>query len=188
MSRKMKGKRGEGRNNDHAAFTENQGINDPLIRDLKKTTLSLRQLARKYGVSKQAISSLIRRKSIKRPERPTQEHTENCRICQGLLKIAKQPHSDFISSRTIKAKLKLQGTQWLYHIRIVRRKGLVSPRFGRLHSRKAELAYRIYFEKSLSVEAIGRMVGLKNLHSVIRKHKALRWDAPGLLPGGSART
>ncbi len=167
---------------------KNTRVHDPLIKDLKETTRSLRQLARKYGVSKQAISSLIQRKGIERPDRPTQEHTETCPICQGLLKIAKRPHSDFISSKTIKEHLNLGTRKWLYHIRIVRSKGLVSPRFGRLHSTKAELAYRIYFKKGLSTGAIGKMVGFKNLHSVVRRHKTLGWNVPGLPLGDGGST
>lgn len=155
-----------------------KGVEDKLIKDAKETTLSLSQLAEKYGVSKQGISRFIHRKGIKRPKLPEKEHVETCSICQSLLRIANKRHSDFISSRTIKKQLGLRSGEWIYHIRILRKKGLISQRFGRLHSRKVELAYQIYFEKGLPIERIGKQVGLRNLHSVIRTHRALGWDVP----------
>ena len=155
-----------------------KGVEDKLIKDAKETTLSLSQLAEKYGVSKQGISIFIHRKGIKRPKLPKKEHVETCSICQSLLRMANKRHSDFISSRTIKKQLGLERGKWRYHICILRNKGLISQRFGRLFSRKVELAYQIYFDKGLPVERIGKQVGLKNLRSVIKKHKALGWDVP----------
>ena len=150
-------------------------VEDRLIKDLEETTIPFRRLGKKYGVSKQAIFAFIHRKAIKRPKR---EHTEKCSICQGLIRIAKKPHSDFISSHTIKKQLSLEKANFLYHIGILRKKGLISQKFGRLHSKKAELAYQIYFKKRLPVRTIGRQVGLKNLHSIIKRHKASGWDVP----------
>jgi len=149
-----------------------------LIKDLEKTTIPFLQLAKKYGVSKQAISRFLHRKGIKRPKR---EHTEKCSICQRLIGIAKKPHSDFISSQTIKKQLRIGKVKWIYHIGILRRKGLVSQKFGRLRSRKAEQAYQIYFKKRLPVRTIGRQAGLKNFYSIIRQHKGLGWDVPAPL-------
>ena len=146
-----------------------------LIKDLEKTTIPFWRLGNKYGVSKQAISLFLHRKGIKRPKR---EHTETCSICQGLIRIAKKPHSDFISSHTIKKQLGLGPVIFLYHIGILRRKGLVSQNFGRLRSRRVERAYQIYFKKKLPVMTIGRQAGLKNFHAVIRTHKRLGWDVP----------
>jgi len=59
-----------------------------------------------------------------------------------------------------------------YHIGVLRKKGLVSPKLGRPHSRKAERIYQIYFKRRLAVRTIGRQVGLKNFHSTIKRHKA----------------
>ena len=129
-----------------------KGVEDILIKDAKETTLSLLQLSKKYGVTKQAISSFIHRKGIKRPKPPEKEHAETCSICRSLLRIAQKPHSDFISSRTIKKKLRLGSWKWIYHIRILRKKGLISQRFGRLFSRKVERAYQIYFNTGLPIE------------------------------------
>jgi hypothetical protein len=149
-------------------------VEDRLTKDLEKTTVPLWRLGEKYGVSKQAISSFCKRKGIKRPKR---EHTERCSICQGLIRIAKKPHSDFISSYTIKKQLGL-GTKLRYHIRLLKRKGFISQKFGRLRSRRVERAYQIYFKKRLPVSTIERQVGIKNFHSIIKKHKDLGWDVP----------
>jgi hypothetical protein len=151
-------------------------VEDRLIKDLEQATITLSKLGKKYGVSRQAIFNFIHRKGIKRPKR---EHTERCLICQGLIRIAKKPHSDFISSRTIKEQLGLRNLK--YHIGILRQKGLVSQMFGRLHSTKAERAYQIYFKKRLPVRTIGRQVGLRNFHSVIKQHKRSGWDVPAPL-------
>jgi hypothetical protein len=149
---------------------------DRLIKDLEETTIPFWRLGKKYGVSKQAIFGFCNRRGIKRPKR---EYTEKCSICQRLIGIAKKPHSDFISSQTIKKQLGLIGSlRFRYHIGILRRKGLISEKFGRLRSKKAELAYQIYFKKRLPVSAIGRRVGLKNFYSVIKRHKVLGWDVP----------
>jgi len=146
-----------------------------LIKDLEETTIPLSKLGEKYGVSRQAISGFIRRKGIKRPKR---EHTEKCSICHGLIRIAKKPHSDFISSPTIKKLLGLGGGEFLCHIGILRRKGRISQKFGKLRSKRAELAYQIYFKKRLPIGTIGRQVGLKNFGSFIKIHRRLGWDVP----------
>jgi len=146
-----------------------------LTKDLEKTTIPFWRLGNKYGVSRQAIFAFGKRRGIKRPKR---EHTEKCSICQGLIRIARKPHSDFISSRTIKKQLGLGPVTFLYHIGILRKKGLISKKFGRLHSARAERAYQIYFKKRLPVGTIGRQVGFKNFYSVIRSHKRLGWDVP----------
>ncbi len=106
-----------------------------LIKDLEETTRSLNELREKYGVTKQAISRFIPRKGIRRPKLPVTEHIGTCSICQGLLRIARQEHSDFISSPTIKKRLKIRPGTFRYHIRILRKKGLVSQWFGRIWSK-----------------------------------------------------
>ena len=158
-----------------ATWAQLRRVEDQLIKDLEEATISLSMLWKKYGVSKQAIFDFCKRRGIKRPKR---EHTEKCSICQGLMRIAKKPHSDFISSHTIKKQLGLGGEKFRYHIGILREKGLISKKFGRLHSRRAERAYQIYFKKRLPIRTIGRQVGLKNFYSLIRRHRALGWDIP----------
>ena len=150
-------------------------VEDRLIKDLEETTTPFLKLGKQYGVSKQAIFAFCNRRGIKRPKR---EHTEKCSICQGLTRIAKKPHSDFISSHTIKKQLGLGQGEFRYHISFLRKKGLISQKFGRLHSKKAEWAYQIYFKKRLPIRTIGRQVGLKNFLSIIKKHKVLGWDVP----------
>ena len=65
-----------------------------------------------------------------------------------------------------------------YHLSILKRKGPVSQKFGRLQSRKVERAYKVYFKKRLPVKTIGRQVGLKNFYAIIKEHRALGWDVP----------
>jgi biotin operon repressor len=107
-------------------------VEDRLIKDLEETTIPFLRLGKKYGVSRQAIFAFCNRRGIKRPKR---EHTEKCSICQGLIRIAKKPHSDFISSQTIKNRLGLGKVDFRYHIGILRKKGLISQKFGGLHPR-----------------------------------------------------
>jgi len=97
---------------------------------------------------------------IKRPKR---EHTKNCSFCLSLLRIAQKPHSDFISSQTIKDQLRLGSQELAYHIHILSEKGLISPKFGKLRSRRAELVYQLYFKKGLSVETIKKQLKFKIL-------------------------
>jgi hypothetical protein len=156
-------------------------VEDQLTKDLEGTTITLRMLAKKYGVSYQAIFQFCHSKGIKRPKRPKKEHTENCSICQSLIRISKKPRSDFISSQSIKEELKIDTGQYFRHIGILRKRGLISQRFGRQHSKKAELAYQIYFKKRLPVSTIGKQVGLKNFGAILRQHKALGLDVPGPL-------
>ena len=131
-------------------------------------------------MSRQAICEFAQRRGIKRPKRPKRGHMQNCSICQSLLRIAKRPHSDFISSRTIKEQLRIKKANWLYHMRILRDKGLISPTFGRLQSQKVERAYQLYFKKRLPVTTIGRQVGLKNFYQFIKVHRASGWMSPPL--------
>ena len=153
-------------------------VEDQLIKELKETTVSSLRLAKKYKVSKQAIFQFIQRKEIKRPK---SEHTEKCRICQRLLRISKKPHSDFISSRTIKGKIRVGGATLNYHLRILRKKELISQKFGRLQSKKLERAYQIYFKRRLPISEIGRQAGLENFRAVIGQHRASGWDVPAPL-------
>ena len=153
-------------------------VKDRLMKDLKKSALSFAELGKRYGVSRQAIFEFAQRRGIKRPMRPKRDHTKECSICQDLIKISRKPHSDFISSRTIKEKLRLRSGQWVYHLRILKKNGLVSGKFGILQSKKVERAYQIYFQKRLPVRTIGRLAGLRNFNSFIRKHRALGWDVP----------
>jgi hypothetical protein len=152
-----------------------RGVEYRLIEDLEKTTIPLKRLGGKYGVSKQAVFQFMHQKMIKRPKR---EHTKTCSICKELLKIAKKPHSDFISSQTIREKLGVGRRVLNNHLCILRRKGLISQKFGRLQSQKLERAYQIYFKKRLPLEVIGENVGLKNFRSVIKLHRSLGWDVP----------
>ena len=153
-------------------------VRDRLIKDLKETTLSFSELGRRYGVSRQAIFAFSQREEIKRPKRPEREHTQNCFTCQSIIRIAKKPHSDFICCHTIKEELGLGKSKWHYHLQILRKQGLISRKFGRLKSRKAEKAYQIYFKKRLPVRTIGRQVGFKNFYAIIKEHRASGWDVP----------
>ena len=158
-----------------------RGKEDELTRDLKRTIIPLSKLGEKYGVSKQAIQAFQVRRRIKRSPKPKGHQIENCPICQKLIEIGKRPYCEFISSHTIRKELgvrKKQGGKHLYHLRMVREKGLVSRKFGCLHSRRIEKAYRLYFTKRLPIRTIGRMVGLRNFQSIIKRHLVLEWDVP----------
>jgi biotin operon repressor len=150
-------------------------VEKQLIKDLKESALSLVNLGKRYGVSRQAIFQFAQKMGIKRPKR---EHTKNCSFCLSLLRIAQKPHSDFISSQTIKEQLRLGSQGLAYHIHILSENGLISPKFGKLRSRKAELVYQLYFKKGLPVETIRKQVKFKNLNEVIKRHKTLGWNVP----------
>ena len=152
---------------------------DNLIKDLEGTTLSSKKLGKKYGVSRQAVHDFSKRHGIKRPKRPKGHQTGECRLCQKLIQISKKPHSEFISIHTIRKKTggELRGNN-LYHLRTLRDKGLVDEKFGRLQSKRVEKAYAVYFKKRLPVLTIGRKVGIKNFHSIIRKHRESGWNVP----------
>ena len=160
-------------------------VEEQLTKDLKETTVPLLWLAKKYGVSKQAISLFIHRKGITRPKRPKKEkpkHSETeCPICQGLLRMAGKPRSDFICKQTLREELGLQPGKLAYHLSHLRNKKLVSPKFGQLVSKRAELAYEIYFKGRLPIGEIGRQVGLRNFSGMIGYHKTSGWNVPAPL-------
>ena len=154
------------------------GKEDNLVKGLEETTLSFKKLGERYGVSRQAVHAFSKRQEIKRPVKPRGHQTGGCRLCQKLIQISKKPHSEFISIHTI---VKETGGAWAkcrYHLRTLRDRGLVDEKFGRLHSKRTEKAYATYFKKRLPISMIGRKVGLKNFHSVIRKHRELGWNVP----------
>ena len=159
-------------------FGKLERVQNRLTEDLRKTTIPLQKLGEKYGVSRQAISYFCQRNKIRRPKRPGKDHTRECPICQALIRIAKRPHSDFISSQTIKNELRIGNLKPLYHLKILRRKGLISEKFAKLQSKKAEQAYRMYFTTNLSTTTIGRQVGLRNFSSTIRQHRLWGWKVP----------
>jgi biotin operon repressor len=155
-----------------------QGKEHDLVKDLKETILSFKKLGKKYGVSRQAIYGFYKRQGIKRLVKPRGHQTKECRLCQKLIQISKKPHSEFISSPTIRKEAGGSRAKYYYHLRILRDRGLVDEKFGRLPSKRAEKAYAIYFTKRLPICTIGRKVGLKNFYSIIRNHRELGYDVP----------
>jgi hypothetical protein len=99
-------------------------------------------------------------------------------LCQKLIQISKKPHSEFISIHTIVKGTGGSGAKCRYHLRTLRDRGLVSQKFGRLHSKRAEKAYAIYFTKRLPIRTIGRRVGYKSFYSIIQWHRGLGYDVP----------
>jgi biotin operon repressor len=158
-----------------------QGKEDNLVKDLKETTLSFKKLGKRYGVSRQAVHAFYKRQGIKRPAKPKGHQTGECRLCQKLIQISKKPHSEFISIHTIVKKMGESRTGYRYHLRMLRDKGLVDEKFGRLQSKRVEKAYAIYFKKRLPIRTIGRKVGIKNFQSTIRQHRELGWNVPSSL-------
>jgi biotin operon repressor len=148
------------------------------VKDLEGTTLSFKKLGKKYGVSRQAVHGFSGRQGIKRPQRPKGHQTEGCRLCQKLIQISEKPHSEFISIHTIVKETGGSRVKYLYHLRRLRDRGLINPKFGRLYSKRLEKAYAIYFTKRLPISTIGWKVGIKNFHSLIRKHRKLGWNVP----------
>ncbi len=149
-----------------------------LIKDLKETTLSFEKLGKKYGVSRQAIQLSCKKHGILRPKRPKGHRTQECSLCQKLIELSKKPHSEFNTLRTIVRKIGGSKRKYCFHLRMLREKGLVGEKFGRLRSDKAEEAYTIYFNKRLPISTIGRMVGYKNFLSTIKAHRKLGWNVP----------
>ena len=156
-----------------------QGKKDNLLKDLKETTLSFKKLGERYGVSRQAVHTFSKSQGIERPVRAKGHQTGECRLCQKLIQISKKPHSEFISSDTIQKQAESKSRErYLYHLEILRDRGLVNKKFGRLHSKRAEKAYAIYFTKRLPIGKIGQKFGYKNFWSVIRRHRELGWNVP----------
>jgi len=151
-----------------------KGVEGQLIKDLTETAIPSTQLAKRYRVRKQAISAFIRRKGITRPTKPKRgkpEHTEKkCVTCQGLVRIAKNPRSDFICRKTLEKKLGCQTRELSSHLNLLKKKGLVSQKFGKLVSKKAEAAYQLYFKKRLPVEVIDK----RDLGISVRSFKNIR--------------
>jgi predicted transcriptional regulator len=145
---------------------------------MEKTTRPLRELGEKYGVTKQAISDFVQKMGIKRPERPKRDHTKRCPICKRLIRIAQKPNNEFISCVTISSRLGIGRKKLYYHIRLLRKKGLISPKFAKIRSERVERAYQILFKKKAPIRAISRQVGLKNFYSAMKHHRALGWDIP----------
>ena len=155
-----------------------QDKEDDLLKDLKESTFSYKKLGKRYGVSRQAVHAFYKRHLIKRPKRPEGHQILECRLCQKLIQINKKPHSEFISIQTIVKQTGEPITKYFHHLRILRDRGLVDEKFGRLRSKRAEKAYQIYFTERLPICTIGWKVGIKNFHSVIGKHRKLGWNVP----------
>jgi hypothetical protein len=138
----------------------------------------LQETGEEVWVSRQAIYGFCKKKGVERPKRPRGHQTEECLLCQKLIEISKKFHSEFISIHTIAKETGKLKAKYNYHLRILRDKGLVSQRFGRLRSKRLEEAYAIYFTKRLPIRTIGRKVGIKNFQSLIQTHRKLGWNVP----------
>jgi hypothetical protein len=158
-----------------------KGKHSELKKDLTTTTLTFIKLGKKYGTSKQAIQAFCKRREIVRPEKIKRHITEKCSTCKKLLKISALQFSDFLASSTIMQKVGLPPyKKWMFrfHLNILRRRCLVSPNFGKMNSIKAERAYRIYLRRPIPIRTCGRLTGLKNFQSVIRRHRQLGRNVP----------
>jgi len=156
---------------------------DEVIEDLKDITVPLTVLGKKDSVSRQALSQFAQRGQIQVRPRPRghAEHSVNeCPMCQEILRISGEPHSKFLSRYTIRERLgpEVSHYQYLAHLNVLKKRGLVHPNFGRLISEKVEKAYSIYFEERLLLRDIGNRVGLRNFASTIRNHRQMGWDVP----------
>ncbi len=113
-----------------------KGVEDQLTKDLRETNLSFRRLGERYGVSRQAIFLFCQTRGITRLTRSKkqkpQHSEETCWICQDLIGISKKPRSDFICYETLKEYSRFQGEELWSHLAYLRKKGLVSRKFGRL--------------------------------------------------------
>ena len=152
-----------------------KGIERELINDLREGIIPITDLSKQYGLARQSIYNFIRRKGVERPEK---RHPMECSICQDLVRISKEPYGEFLAIETIRERLGIEKTVYFYHIRFVRKKGLVSRKFGMLRSQKVERAYQIYFTKRMPVNKIGKRVGLKRFWSNINGHKVSGRDIP----------
>lgn len=152
-----------------------KGIEQELINDLREGIIPITDLSKKYGLARQTLYNFIRRKGI---ERPAKIHPKECLICQDLVRISKEPYGEFLAIKTIRERLGIEKKVYLYHIHHVRRKGLVSRKFGMLRSQKVERAYQIYLTKRMPVNKIGKRVGLKRFWSNINRHKVSGRDIP----------
>jgi hypothetical protein len=155
-----------------------QRMERDLVKDLKKTVLSLKELGGKYGVSRQVVHNFSKRHGIKRPVKSKGHQTQECRLCQRLIQISKKPHSEFISILTIMRITGESRAKNLQHLRMLKARGLVSQRLGRLRSKRVEKAYAIYLTKRLPISTIGQKVGLTNLYAVIKHHRKWGYDVP----------
>jgi len=82
------------------------------------------------------------------------------------------------ASKRSASSLGLQGRELFRYLKHLRSKNLISRKFGKLVSKRTELAYSIYFKRSLPVTTIGKQAGIINFPSVIHNHKAAGWDVP----------
>lgn len=126
-----------------------QRYGDEVIKDLEKTTLPLAILGEKYGVTKQALSQFVKKEGIRREPAPRKKGhaVDQCSICGSILRISKIPHSEFLTGRTIRERLRpsVRYERYRRHIRILKEEGLMHQKFGGLASKKSEKAYAMYF-------------------------------------------
>ncbi len=155
-----------------------QAKKDKLVKDLEETTLSFKKLGKKYGVSRQAVHAFFRKQGIERPSKPEKHRCEECPLCQKLTQISRMPRSEFISIHTIEKETGEARAECRYHLRMLRERGMIEKKFGRLRSERVEKAYAIYFKERLPIRTIGRRFGFKNFQSVIIKHRKSGWSVP----------
>jgi len=98
-----------------------------VIKDLKDTTFPLGILGKKYGVTRQALSQFVKKEKIRRktrPHRPVKHPVEDCHICQEILRVRREPYSEFFSRNTIGERLdaKISHREYLYHLKVLRKR------------------------------------------------------------------
>jgi len=138
---------------------------------LKSTDLSIRQIAKQFGVTRQYVNWLMKRarvsgNPVQRPLLQAGRHKVSfCDVCRFILtKIQEEPvrwRDELIPPKTSRSK-------WTYHMRLLREGGLLPKEAIFFTSRRSALAFRAYRD-GLSIREIRKRYRFKNYLSVLSK-------------------
>lgn len=146
-----------------------------IVKRLNSTPVTMPQLAKKYGISKQRIYQiLIRAKRfgyiINRPRLLTRYHrTHQCEVCSKILQLAEK--DDLITKRQLSQMLNIDYKVCNWHLNQLKLSGFVSNKFATIRSDRLVKALQYYKYNSLSPKAVGKVFGYKNFYSILSYHK-----------------
>jgi transposase len=138
---------------------------------LKNTDLSERQIAKRFGVTRQYVNWLMKKarlsgNPVQRPILQARGHKVSfCDLCRFILtKIQEEP----VRWRKELIPPKISQSKWGYHMGLLKEEGLLPGEAVIFTSRRSALAFRAY-RGGLSIREIHKRYGFKNYLSVLSK-------------------
>ncbi|HUL31905.1 MAG TPA: helix-turn-helix domain-containing protein [Thermodesulfobacteriota bacterium] len=142
-----------------------------IVNRINTTPVTMSQLAKKHGVSKQRIHQIVVKAKglgyvVSRPKFLARHHrVHQCEICSRMMQVAEE--KDLITKRQLSQLLGIDNKICNWHLGQLKREGFVSKKFATLRSERLVIALQYYKQNPLSASDVGKKFGYRNFYSLL---------------------